>query len=383
MPRRIRRTRSRSTFPPPPSQLQLEITGSRPTPVLENVSPYDVSYRMSSETPAEFSASVARFGVVQPIAVVRNEATQGLRPFTVIDGRRRLEAAHRNSIQSIPALVYPVGTNGAFLSSLTLATNFHRTSNLLSELQATEYLIGRGATEDDLVTTLGIPRVKAIRLMQLSMCSSVIHEGIRTRQLSESAAIAYLRLGNPENRSVIHSLLGDGDRVTVRQIRDLIRLEGNLLAHSQLEIAPEAIRPGRTEDVSVRHMPDGSVQVLVLGQQYVPMYNLNELVTQRTTTITDLELDGTWNAVLRLLEAAQNAQPVSASDESDRFFGDLNALTERAGGLATIEVQEPPRVTEPVEASEAPPPPPPVYVTGSTSIDWNSFAAAAPTIRTL
>lgn len=115
---------------------------------------------LSSNPDKAFIRSVEKFGILQPVGLI--ESDQG---YQVAFGRRRIQAARKLGLISIPAQVYPaLWTPGEIL---TLVENQQRKDNLVALLEAIESLRLQ-ATPEEICGAVGISKAelyKAIRLI--------------------------------------------------------------------------------------------------------------------------------------------------------------------------------------------------------------------------
>ncbi|MBN1094478.1 ParB/RepB/Spo0J family partition protein [Blastococcus sp. TML/M2B] len=119
----------------------------------------------------ELSHSVKEFGLLQPIVVRENPATDGAGvTYELIMGERRLRAARAAGLESVPAIVRDT-TDDAMLRD-ALLENIHRVQlNPLEEAAAYQQLLEEfGATHEELASKIGRSRsqvTNTIRLMKL------------------------------------------------------------------------------------------------------------------------------------------------------------------------------------------------------------------------
>lgn len=204
------------------------------------------------------AASVAEIGVLQPILV--RETGDG---YEVIAGERRLRAAQKAGLTTIPALVR--SAEGSSTLEAALVENLHREDlNALEEAAAYRQLMTEfGLTQDQIASRVGRSRsaiANTIRLLQLPVAiQRLIVEGL----LSAGHGRALLTVDNEdEQRALADEIVRE--QLTVRDIEQ--RLRG---VHSE-EAEPDAGDASSAADLSPA--PDAGV------------LELEELLTARLDT---------------------------------------------------------------------------------------------------
>ncbi len=289
----------------------------------------------------EMERSVSRFGVLQPIIVVESDGMPDL--YDIVDGRRRIAAVQANGGAVVDAMVYPRNTPISIISGMLLTANLQRSENLMPQVEAVAQLVNAGGTETAVAFALGISALRVRRLSAIAFGSPIeVREGLARGLITERTALL-MQQASVGARLQFSNSLSLGRRITLQEVSQVVAAETNANLSQQIEIAPEAIRPTRTSQVSVEENPDGTRRVLVLGQEYVPVNNLEELVASRTTTISDLEFEGTWASVSRLLQAAFTAVPIGMTPDQEAVFTQLDQLVRLVLPLALTELREPPR----------------------------------------
>lgn len=176
---------------------------------------------VDAEPNADFTASIERLGILQPVALIAtsraNEAPP--RPFVVADGRRRIVAARRAGLSTVPAVIFPLGTSRAHAASITLSTNFQRRGNPISELEAIEELMALGLSRTDIAERLRLP----IRTINSRLRLSNLIDGLRvelsTGLLTLHAALAAAQLGHEDQERILASL-EQGHPWSARRVRE-------------------------------------------------------------------------------------------------------------------------------------------------------------------
>ncbi len=180
--------------------------------------PYQPREHFDERTLAELTASIAEVGVIQPIVVRKNDDGG----YELIAGERRLRAAKRANLLSIPALVRGVGD----LVSLETAVveNLHRQDlNALEEAAAYQQLIEDfNLTQDEIATRVGRSRSAVANTVRLLQLPPSVQRLVIEDQLTAGHARALL--SSPDRAAqerLAKQIVAEG--LTVRQTEDLLK----------------------------------------------------------------------------------------------------------------------------------------------------------------
>lgn len=191
------------------------------------------------------ASSVAEIGVLQPILV--RETGDG---YEVIAGERRLRAAQKAGLTTIPALVRQA--EGSSTLEAALVENLHREDlNALEEAAAYRQLMDEfGLTQDQIASRVGRSRsaiANTIRLLQLPVAiQRLIVEGL----LSAGHGRALLTVDNEDEQRALADEIVRG-QLTVRDIEQRLR-----------EVHSENAEPNAAEEASPADLspaPDAGV----------------------------------------------------------------------------------------------------------------------------
>lgn len=179
---------------------------------------YQPREHFDEETLASLTASIAEVGVIQPI-VVRENDDGG---YELIAGERRLRAAKRANLPSIPALVRGVDD----LSSLETAVveNLHRQDlNALEEAAAYQQLIEDfGLTQDQVATRVGRSRSAVANTIRLLQLPPTVQRLVAENQISAGHARALLSTPDrAEQESLAKRIVEES--LTVRQVEEALK----------------------------------------------------------------------------------------------------------------------------------------------------------------
>ncbi|HZA39858.1 MAG TPA: ParB/RepB/Spo0J family partition protein [Actinomycetota bacterium] len=214
--------------------LELPVDGIRPNPDQP---------RRSFDEPAleELAASIRQLGVLQPLLVRPQDDG-----FELVAGERRLRAAKRAGLSSIPVVVVETDREGSL--ERALVENLHREDlNPIEEAAAYRQLLEEGGlTQQVLADRLGRSRVaitNALRLLELPVA---IQKLLIDERLAAGHGKALLGLeGNPFQERLARRVAQEG--LSVRETEDLVRRYQNI---STVGGSSDRRRPARPPLVS-------------------------------------------------------------------------------------------------------------------------------------
>jgi ParB family chromosome partitioning protein len=177
------------------------------------------------ETLTALAASIREIGVLQPVLVRQAEDGQ----YELIAGERRLRAAKRAGLTTIPAIVKTADRAASIEQALV--ENLHRQDlNALEEAAAYSQLIeDLGLTHEEVASRVGKSRVSITNSLRLFQLTPTVQKMVASGELSGSHAKA---------------LLGTPDRTLQESLARRTIAED--LSVRALEEAIKATRPGET-----------------------------------------------------------------------------------------------------------------------------------------
>jgi ParB family transcriptional regulator, chromosome partitioning protein len=162
-------------------------------------------------------ASIREVGVLQPVVV--RPSGDG---YELIAGERRLRAAQRLGLVSVPAVV----REASELASLqeALIENIHRADLGPIELAEAfrELLEELGATHDVVAERLGVSRPHVANTLRLLQLPAEVQSMLADGRLSAGHGRALLGLPDPEAQTSL-ALRAVADGLSVREVEDLVR----------------------------------------------------------------------------------------------------------------------------------------------------------------
>jgi ParB family transcriptional regulator, chromosome partitioning protein len=241
-----------------------EVLGDRDSALLEvpmtsiRPNPHQPRSHFDEETMASLAASIREIGVLQPVLV----RPLGEDQYELIAGERRLRAARRAGLQSIPALVKGV-TDVASLEQ-ALVENLHRQDlNPLEEAGAYQQLIEDfGLTHDQVSARVGRSRAAVSNTLRLFQLPPSIQRLVAEGQLSAGHARALL--GTPDRsfqEALARRAVAEG--LSVREVEDAVR------ARNDLGEAVGPVTPGRAATAGPRLRPPGILELEDLLSQHL------------------------------------------------------------------------------------------------------------------
>lgn len=154
--------------------------------------PYQPRATLDEESLAELTESVSRHGILQPVLVRPSRQQAG--KYELIAGHRRLEAAKRVALATLPAVVHDADDNT--LLELALIENLQREDlNPVDEALAYQQLIDRlHYRHEDIAERVGKSRSHVTNMLRLLLAPPPILAALRENQIQTGHARALLAL---------------------------------------------------------------------------------------------------------------------------------------------------------------------------------------------
>ncbi|MBL4574119.1 MAG: ParB/RepB/Spo0J family partition protein [Gammaproteobacteria bacterium] len=172
---------------------------------------------MHEEALEELAASIKAQGVIQPI-VVRPISSD---KYEIIAGERRWRAAQIAGLDSIPAIIKPVGDEAAI--AMSLIENIQRENlNPIEEAMALKRLQDEfELTQQEVADAVGKSRATVTNLMRLIGLTIDVRRMLEHGDLEMGHARALLSLPDIQQSEAARSVVGKG--LSVRQTESLVR----------------------------------------------------------------------------------------------------------------------------------------------------------------
>ncbi len=164
----------------------------------------------------ELAASVAQYGVLQPVSVRRKG-----RLYELVAGERRLRAARIAGLEEIPAIV--MAMDEAQSGMVSLVENLQRKDlDYIEEAEGISRLMRLyGLSQDQAARRLGKSQSAVANKLRLLRHSPAVLEALRTAGLSERHARALLKLPGEQDRLAMVETIVKQD-LTVAKTEELI-----------------------------------------------------------------------------------------------------------------------------------------------------------------
>jgi ParB family chromosome partitioning protein len=253
----------------------------RPRGTLEYLDPaglvIDYNPRKDPALTAEFEASIAGHGVIEPVIAHRRDG--GL---FVLIGSRRVAAAVKGKLPEIPVVIYDVDTKVADLARLVAqhAENYHRTGlTPLEETGLIQEMLDLDLDEDMIAETLHVPAKHVRAAAAVAGSDTAKLAASHPAQLPLEAAAAIAEYDDPETAAaVLDELVGAADEGILDH--KLAELAAEREADRQLAEAAAALtaagytvvteRPGYTHAVYSLYEKDGGKAVDLEAHKQCP-----------------------------------------------------------------------------------------------------------------
>ena len=202
---------------------------------------------MHEEALEELSASIKNQGVMQPI-VVRPISSD---KYEIIAGERRWRATQMAGLDTIPAIVKPVGDEAAI--AMALIENIQRENlNPIEEAMALKRLQDEfELTQQEVADAVGKSRVTVTNLMRLIGLHIDVRRMLEHGDLEMGHARALLALPDEQQTSAARAVSGKG--LSVRQTEALVR---------RLTSESGAVKSKQASDRDIQNLEDNLAEKL-------------------------------------------------------------------------------------------------------------------------
>jgi ParB family chromosome partitioning protein len=186
---------------------------------LEAVSPNPRQPRVTFEDESldALASSIREVGVLQPV-VVRRTATG----FELIAGERRLRAAKKAGLATVPAVVRE--SDDADSLREALIENIHREDLNPVELAEAfhELLDELGLKQETLAERLGVSRSHVANTIRLLQLPAEVQQLLAERKIQAGHGRSLLSLGDPEAQKSL-ALRAAAEELSVREVEEIVR----------------------------------------------------------------------------------------------------------------------------------------------------------------
>ena len=170
------------------------------------------------ETLKEMATSIASYGVLQPLLLVKN----GNR-YLIIAGERRFRAALMAGLKTVPAIVREFTDQQ--IQEISLIENLHRED--LNAIEAAEgmkeLMDNHGLTQEDVAQRIGKSRPYVTNTLRLLQLPAEVADMVRNGDLSPGHARALISIDDKDYLITLAKQACD-NKLTVREIENRVRL---------------------------------------------------------------------------------------------------------------------------------------------------------------
>lgn len=144
----------------------------------------------------KFIENIGAVGIKVPVLLRKNG-----HGYTIVDGRRRIQAARSLELEVVPAVI--VEDEDSELTGLML--NLQRSPNLANEVETLRMYIKAGYTQKEIADFLNVTRTQLKKHFRLlNLCKEALNK-IKTGEMSGSIAFELSRLPKEAQREIVSS----------------------------------------------------------------------------------------------------------------------------------------------------------------------------------
>jgi len=205
----------------------------------------------------ELAESIRAHGIIQPLIVCPNSSEPG--KFTLIAGKRRLEAAKQAGLERVPVIVRQASERE--MLELLISENIHHAEPNPLELAETyqQLVDGFGMSEEEIAASTGKTRYMVANSLRLLELPEDVKQAIFCKRISENHARLLFALSSSEMQSTALQYILRNE-LSVQQTEDLIRRMSSIKAVSssaQSAVVPEQQALVRENAMPAAQKPDG------------------------------------------------------------------------------------------------------------------------------
>jgi ParB/RepB/Spo0J family partition protein len=168
--------------------------------------------------------SIKQYGVLNPLVVMRDLRGEGYPPFRIIDGRRRLKAAHILKLDEVPVRV--VMHEEDLSSVLTVNVHATRSDNVAADLESIEELLGHAKPDGTLYNERDVAEATGLRLatvqkrLRLAGLIEPLRVSLDEGAIAPGVAEAAAKL-TPEEQQRLIPKLDERGRIGLDDVREI------------------------------------------------------------------------------------------------------------------------------------------------------------------
>jgi ParB family chromosome partitioning protein len=186
-----------------------------------SANPYQPRKSMDESELSELSASIRELGVLQPILVRQISPVE----YELIAGERRLRAAKRANLASIPAML--METTPLSQQVMALVENIQRKNlSAIEEAVCLQDILSKtGWSQSDLAKRMGRSQASIANKLRLLRLDESVQQLVIGGKLGERQARALLSLSMEEQRRLAQKTIDDD--LSTRELEDLVEKWGD------------------------------------------------------------------------------------------------------------------------------------------------------------
>ncbi|MCD6366357.1 MAG: ParB/RepB/Spo0J family partition protein [Bacteroidales bacterium] len=182
--------------------------------------PYQPRTEINEDTLKELTSSIKELGIIQPITISKKDGNDDT--FILISGERRLRAARKAGLKTIPAYIKNAGKQD--MMEMALVENIQR-----EDLDA--IAIGLGyqrlieefkLKQEDLSKRIGKSRSSIANFLRLLKLPAQIQLGLKQKKITMGHARAIININDSETQLMLYEQIIQYD-FTVRKVEEIVR----------------------------------------------------------------------------------------------------------------------------------------------------------------
>ncbi len=245
-------------------------------------------------------ASIRTRGLLQPLIV----APDG----RLLAGRRRLEAARRAGLMTVPVRVCEIASERAAIE-ISLVENVERLDlDPLTRAKSYHALIEQGATVEEIADLVGQGTGHVYQHLQLLDLHPEVQQALHTRTLSFADARALVPLEHTDQAAVLQEIRASAKPLSSRQVK--MRVD----ARRVMRLVRQTDDPGTQGEAGT--LTDDSLQDPALSHvegNYAALFAVEDATSSHAQPSADLHPLGQINALIaEMVSAAQGEDQVRA-----------------------------------------------------------------------
>ncbi len=182
--------------------------------------PYQPRTEINEDTLKELTESIKELGIIQPITISKKDDDNNL--FVLISGERRLRAARKAGLKTIPAYIRDAGKQD--LMEMALVENIQRENldPIAIGLGYKRLIDEFNFKQEELSKRLGKSRSSIANFLRLLKLPAQIQLGLKQKKLTMGHARAIINIDDPETQLMLYEQIIQYD-FTVRKVEEIVK----------------------------------------------------------------------------------------------------------------------------------------------------------------